>query len=116
MSRARFIAAARLEYLAEVMYYSEVETGAAVRFAEAVEHAVARALAFPHSGSATRSNTRRMFVDGFPFAVIYRPERMGWSSLRWLIMRGVLTIGAPGYVPANHRIDTDRFAADHAGC
>jgi hypothetical protein len=37
------------------------------------------------------------------------------SSLRWLIMRGVRTIGVPEYVPANRRIDTDRFAADHAG-
>jgi toxin ParE1/3/4 len=77
VNRARFIAAARLEYLAEVIYYSEVETGAGVRFAEAVEDAVARALAFPHSGSPTRSNTRRMLVDGFPFAIIYRPEQDG---------------------------------------
>jgi hypothetical protein len=33
MSRARFIAAARLEYLAEVIYYSEAETDLGVRFA-----------------------------------------------------------------------------------
>ena len=30
-------------------------------------------------------------------------------------MHGVLTIGNHGSVPANHRIDTDRFAAGHAG-
>jgi plasmid stabilization system protein ParE len=77
VSRARFIAAARLEYLAEVIYHSEVGTGAGVRFTEAVEDAVARALAFPHSGSMARSNTRRILVDGFPFAIIYRPEQDG---------------------------------------
>ena len=32
MSRARFIAAARLEFLAEVIYYSEAEAGLGVRF------------------------------------------------------------------------------------
>jgi hypothetical protein len=29
-------------------------------------------------------------------------------------MRGVLITGNLAYVPANHRIDTDRFAAGHA--
>ena len=46
MSRARFIAAARLEYLAEVIYYSEAEAGLGRRFAAAVEEATARALRF----------------------------------------------------------------------
>ncbi len=77
MNRARFIAAARLEYLAEVVFYSEAGTGSGVRFAEAVEDAIARALAFPQSGSPSRSNTRRMLVNGFPFAIIYRPEQDG---------------------------------------
>jgi plasmid stabilization system protein ParE len=77
VSRARFIAAARLEYLAEVIYYSEVETGSGARFAEAVEDAIARALAFPLSGSPSRSNTRRILVNGFPFAIVYRPEPDG---------------------------------------
>jgi plasmid stabilization system protein ParE len=77
VSRARFIAAARLEYLAEVIYDSEVETGSGARFAEAVEDAIARALAFPLSGSPSRSNTRRILVNGFPFAIVYRPEPDG---------------------------------------
>ena len=51
MSRARFVAAARLEFLAEVIYYSEVEGGLGARFAAAVEEAAARAVAFPQSGS-----------------------------------------------------------------
>ena len=77
MSRARFIAAARLEFLAEVIYYSEVEAGLGVRFATAVEEAAARALAFPESGSPYRANTRRVFVKDFPFSLIYRLEPDG---------------------------------------
>jgi len=77
VSRARFIAAARLEFLAEVIYYSEAQAGLGVRFAEAVEEAAARALAFPLSGSPQRSNTRRVLVSGFPFSLVYRPEPEG---------------------------------------
>lgn len=77
MSRARFIAAARLEFLAEVVYYNEAEAGLGERFAAAVEAAAARALAFPLSGSPYRSNTRRVFVRDFPFSLIYRPGAEG---------------------------------------
>jgi len=77
VSRARFIAAARLEYLAEVIYYSEAQAGLGVRFAAAVEEAAARAFAFPLSGSPYRSNTRRVLVHGFPFSLVYRPEAEG---------------------------------------
>ncbi len=77
MSRARFIAAARLEFLAEVIYYSEAEAGLGARFATAVEEAAARALAFPSTGSPYGSDTRRVFVSGFPFSLIYRPEPDG---------------------------------------
>jgi len=77
MSRARFIAAARLEYLAEVIYYSEAETSLGVRFAAAVEEAAARALVFPLSGSPYRSDTHRVLVYGFPFSLVYRPEAAG---------------------------------------
>ena len=70
MSRERFVAAARLEFLAEVIYYSEAEAGLGVRFATAVEEAAARALAFPGSGSTYSSNTRRVFVKDFPFSRI----------------------------------------------
>jgi toxin ParE1/3/4 len=77
VSRARFIAAARLEFLAEVIYYSEAQAGLGTRFTAAVEEAAARALAFPLSGSPFRANTRRIFVQEFPFALIYRPEPDG---------------------------------------
>jgi hypothetical protein len=62
VNRTRFIAAARLEFLAEVIYYSEAEAGLGARFSAAVEEAAARAVAFPQSGSPFRSNTRRVLV------------------------------------------------------
>ena len=77
MSRARFIAAARIEFLAEVIYYSEAEAGLGARFTAAVEEASARALAFPLSGSPLRSYTRRVLVKDFPFLLIYRPDPEG---------------------------------------
>ena len=77
MKRARFIAAARLEFLAEVIYYSEAQAGLGVRFSAAVEEAAARALAFPLSGSPLRSNTSRVLVKDFPFLLIYRPDPEG---------------------------------------
>jgi plasmid stabilization system protein ParE len=77
VSRARFIAAARLELLAEVLHYNEAEPGLGLRFVAAVEEAAARALAFPRAGSPTRFNTRRVFLKGFPFSLIYRLEADG---------------------------------------
>ena len=44
--RVRFLRAARVEYLAEIAFYNEAREGLGLRFASAVEAAVARALAF----------------------------------------------------------------------
>lgn len=77
MKRARFIAAARLEFLAEVIYYNNAGPGLGEQFAAAVEEAAARAAAFPYSGARSPSNTRRMIVKGFPFSIFYRPEPDG---------------------------------------
>lgn len=43
MKRARFIAAARLELLAEVIYYNEAQPGLGARLTAAVAQASARA-------------------------------------------------------------------------
>lgn len=77
MRRARFVAAARQEFLAEVLYYAEAAPGLGRRFAQAVEETVALATAFPKAGSPSQSNTRRVLVRGFPFSVYYRPESNG---------------------------------------
>jgi toxin ParE1/3/4 len=74
MKQARFLAAARLEYFAEVGYYAEAEPDLGRRFVEAVEEATARALAFPLAGSPSDSDTRRVLLKGFPFSLIYRVE------------------------------------------
>lgn len=77
MKRARFVAEARQEFLAEVAYYNEALSGLGERFATAVEAATVRALAFPLAGAPSASNTRRVIVKGFPFSLFYRPEHDG---------------------------------------
>ncbi|MBK8163763.1 MAG: type II toxin-antitoxin system RelE/ParE family toxin [Gammaproteobacteria bacterium] len=77
MKHARFVAAARREFLAQVIYYNEEESGLGARFTAAVEEAVIRALAFPLAGSPATRSTRRVFVKDFPFAVVYRPHADG---------------------------------------
>jgi toxin ParE1/3/4 len=79
VKRARFIAAARLEFLKEVIYYNEAEPGLGERFTAAVEEAIVRALAFPVAGSPATANTRRVIVKGFPLSVVYRPEPEGFT-------------------------------------
>jgi hypothetical protein len=60
--RVRFSAAARREFLAEVVYNKE-RTGLGARFTAAVKEATARAVAFPLTGSAASKNTRRVFIQ-----------------------------------------------------
>lgn len=77
MRRARFVAAARREFLAEVVYYNKESADLGARFTAAVEEATARAVAFPLTGSPASKNTRRIFIKDFPFAVVYRPTTEG---------------------------------------
>lgn len=74
MSQARFLDEAEAEFLKEVQYYADVQAGGAERFRTAVEEATARSLAFPMAGLRYRANTRRVFVKGYPFFLVYRPE------------------------------------------
>jgi hypothetical protein len=60
VSTARFLPAARLEFLPEVIYYNSVQAGLGGRFASAIEEATARALAFPAAGAPRCGNTRRV--------------------------------------------------------
>ena len=75
--RARFLAPACREYIHEIEVYSKAGTGVGIRFAAAVEEATVRALAFPQAGSPSKANTRKVFLKGFPFALVYRPESAG---------------------------------------
>ncbi len=71
---ARFVAAARVEFLDAVRYYADAQPRLGRRFTDAVEEAIARAAAFPDAGSPAGSNTRRVLVRGFPFSIYYRAE------------------------------------------
>jgi len=77
VSRVRFLAEAEAEFLHEVAYYAERQPNGAVRFREAVGAAIARALAFPKAGPTYLVRTRRVFVRGYPFFVVYREEPEG---------------------------------------
>lgn len=77
MKRARFVAEARQEFLAEVVFYNEAQPGLGSRFTADVEEAAARAVAFPLAGSPSVANTRRVILKGFPFSLFYRPEGDG---------------------------------------
>ncbi|MDQ2916981.1 MAG: type II toxin-antitoxin system RelE/ParE family toxin [Pseudomonadota bacterium] len=77
MKRARFIALAREEFLTEVAYYDQVQPGQGSRFVAAAEEATVRALAFPLAGAPSAPGARRVFLKGFPFSIVYRPEADG---------------------------------------
>ena len=72
MSRVRFVAAARSEFLTQIRYYADTEPGLGRRFAGAVDEAIVRILAFPHAGSPSARNARHVLVRGFPFSVHYQ--------------------------------------------
>ena len=77
MKSARFVLTARVELLAEIIYYNETQSGLGTRFETAVEDAAARALAFPQAGSPARGKTRKVKVKDFPFSLVYREEPYG---------------------------------------
>ena len=77
MSQARFVSAARVEFLDAVAYYDEARPGDGRRFTERVQEAISVALSFPDAGSPSAARTRRVLVRSFPFSVIYRPDAEG---------------------------------------
>ena len=65
MRRARFVAPARREFLAEVAYYNNKELGLGDLILAAVKEATARALAYPLTGRPVSESTRRIFLKDF---------------------------------------------------
>ncbi len=63
MKRARFIASARRELLAEVAYYNNKELGLGSKFLAAVEDATARALDYPLTRTPASESTWRMLLS-----------------------------------------------------
>lgn len=77
MKRVRFLAAARRELHAEVLFYSEARSGLGVKFTQAIERALAIAVQFPLAGCPGPAGTRKVMVKGFPLSVVYLPEDAG---------------------------------------
>ena len=98
MKHARFLGAARLEYFAEIAYYSEIEAGLGVRFTDAV-HWFSR-LRVPRWNTVLAVSFSRTFH--FLSSIVSRTTAS--LSLRLLPTRRNLVTGAPGYVPANHAL------------
>ena len=74
MTPVRFLEEAQDEFLAQILYYEEHQKGLGDRFRESVEAAIALAPAHPKLGSPWKLRTRRTFLRGFPFSVVYRIE------------------------------------------
>jgi len=77
VSKARFLPEAEAEFLVEVEYYAGVQPRGGARFLAAVDSAIVRALGFPKAGLPYFVKTRRVFVRGYPFFLVYREEPGG---------------------------------------
>ncbi len=105
MKHARFVAAARREFLAEVVYYNKEEPGLGARFAAAVEDATVRALAFPRRKILGESFSR-IFLSLSYIGLM----PMGSSSLRSRITRVVRAIGNRVFRTADKSLQPTGYA------
>ncbi len=117
--RAKIIAPARREFLKEVVYYNQQESGLGAAFAKEIEEATARALAFPESGSPATKNTKRVFAKRFPFSKDSRfllfIARTG-KALLFLplpIIHATPIIGHRAYNSANRRLLYQALVSKH---
>ena len=74
MKGARFHPEARAELLAAVRFYQQESEGLGRAMSGEVRSALLRIAEFPESGSpdGTRDDLRRVFLDRFPFTLVYR--------------------------------------------
>jgi plasmid stabilization system protein ParE len=77
VSRALILPSAKDEFFAAITYYNQARAGLGLRFVDAVEAAVSRALSLPDAGGPTIKSARRIPVKNFPYWLIYRPEPDG---------------------------------------
>lgn len=75
MKPVRFLEEAQNEFLEQVSFYEERQKGLGDRFRQSAQAATALASAHPNLGSPWRLATRRVFLKGFPFSVVYRIEQ-----------------------------------------
>lgn len=74
MNRAgfEFHPSARLELAAAARFYRDESPGLGRAFVAEVRASVERIVEFPNSGSPGPGDVRRVFLDRFPFTLIYR--------------------------------------------
>lgn len=74
MKPVRFLQEARLEFLADVVYYEQKERGLGERFRISVEAAVQLISNIPAAGARWKYRTLRVFPKNFPYSIAYRNE------------------------------------------
>lgn len=94
MRKVKFIAPARREFLKEVGYYNGKQLGLGARFAEEVEAATARALAYPTQGRRHLGAPSGFWSITFPFPSFTGLVPKALSSLRSPIIRAFPSIGS----------------------
>lgn len=63
---------AKSEYYKSVKYYKEIDTQLSEEFYDAVQETITQIKQFPESGHSYLHNTKRVLLDRFPFAIIYK--------------------------------------------
>ena len=83
MSRVWFHPEARAELLAAIRFYQQEAAGLGRAMAGEVRSALERISDFPESGSpdGTPDDLRRVFLDRFPFTLVYRIREEGVEVL-----------------------------------
>ena len=66
---------AQEEYESAVVWYEQQQPGVGRRFFDAVENAIGGAAQFPERHPLLEQDVRRHLVRGFPYSVLYAPER-----------------------------------------
>lgn len=102
MKRARFIAPARREFLAEVVYYNGKEPGLGTRFAAAVEEAATRALALLRAKLSQRFASHRHFhrIETMKSQDVILALGALAQESRLAVFRLLVARGPEGYTPS----------------
>ena len=75
MKAVRFHPDARAELLAAIRFYREEAVGLGRAMADELRSALERITEFPESGSPDGDHLRKVFLDRFPFTLVYRASQ-----------------------------------------
>lgn len=71
MKKIRFHSEARVEFLDQILYYENAQSGLGQRFRAEIEAAAALAASLPFAGATYKYGTRQVLPQKFPFSVVY---------------------------------------------